>query len=70
MRDFRHQIDDLPIEEKIALIDALWASLDGADEDLTEAQRAELDRRAAAYAQDPSDVAGWDQVKARLSGHD
>ena len=67
MRDLRNEIEDLPIEEKIALIDALWASLDVDHEDLTGPQGAELDRRTAAYQQDRSNVVPWDDVKATLS---
>lgn len=66
MSVLRSQIDSLSVEEKADLLDAIWESLEAEASLLTEAQRAELDRRIAHYEQNPSDVIPWEQVQARL----
>ncbi|HKQ88523.1 MAG TPA: addiction module protein [Candidatus Acidoferrales bacterium] len=67
MNDLRSQIDSLSVEEKADLLDAVWESLEADASLLTEAQRAELDRRIAHHEQNPSDVIPWEQVRTRLS---
>jgi putative addiction module component (TIGR02574 family) len=61
-------IDHLGVEERLALIEALWDSLpeDESALPITEAQRAELDRRLADYQRNPDDGAPWDEVRASL----
>jgi len=66
MGDLRSQIDSLTPAQKADLLDAVWESLE-TDAALTDAQRAELDRRIARHEQHPSDVISWEQVKATLS---
>ncbi len=66
MSDLLDQIDTLSASEKLALLDALWVSLESDDLSLTEAQRTELDHRIALYEQNPQDVIPWEQVKATL----
>jgi putative addiction module component (TIGR02574 family) len=61
--DLRSQLANLTPAQKADLLDAVWESLE-ADASLTEAQRAELDRRIASHEQNPSDVLSWEQVKA------
>ena len=48
------KLHDLPIEERLRLVEALWDSIaaDAQALPLTEAQRAELDSRLDAYAID------------------
>ncbi len=61
-------IDRLGIDERLALVDEIWASI-CADEGkfpLTEAQRAELDRRVADDNAFPDDVVPWAEVKASI----
>ncbi|MGH9573406.1 MAG: addiction module protein [Candidatus Acidiferrales bacterium] len=66
MSVLRSQIDSLSVEEKADLLDAIWESLEADASLLTEAQRAELDRRIAHHEQNPSDVIPWEQVLTRL----
>jgi putative addiction module component (TIGR02574 family) len=59
-------IDRLGIDERLALVDEIWASIcrDSAKFPLTEEQRAELDRRVADDDASPEDVVSWDEVRA------
>jgi putative addiction module component (TIGR02574 family) len=52
--------------QRLDLIEALWESLDDKDVPVTEAQRAELDRRIAGFEQDREQGISWDQVSAEL----
>ena len=58
-------IDRLDVDERLALIEEIWASIcaDKAKFPLTDAQRAELDRRVADDDSFPDDVIPWDDVK-------
>jgi len=59
-------IDRLSVAERITLVQEIWDSI-GADPGqvpLTEAQRQELDRRAADDDANPDDTIPWDQAKA------
>ncbi|HKB36649.1 MAG TPA: addiction module protein [Gemmataceae bacterium] len=59
-------IDKLSIEDRLALIQAIWDSIATEPHPplLTEAQRQELERRLAAHEANPEDVIPWEQVKA------
>jgi putative addiction module component (TIGR02574 family) len=59
MSILRRQIDSLSAEEKVELLEAVWESIEADASSLTEAQRAELDRRIARHEQNPSDVIPW-----------
>lgn len=60
----------LSIEERIQLAEDLWNSIRpdaGPDElPLTEAQRAELERRLETADRDPGASRPWEEVRARL----
>lgn len=58
----------LPLEERIRLVEAIWDSIAEVPEqvELLPAQAQELDRRLAAYEQDPSQGSPWDEVRARI----
>ena len=59
-------LDKLSKSERIALADELWESVDEEvrmDFVLTDAQKAELDRRIADYEANPDDVIPWEQVR-------
>jgi len=58
----------LPIEERIRLAQAIWASVASSPDQvpLTAAQVKELDRCYDEYLSDPDDGSSWSDVKARL----
>ena len=59
-------VASLSTDEKLLLIDALWNSIAAEGlPPLSDEQRAELDRRMAAYEADPSSGRSWEQVRAR-----
>ena len=62
--DFNH----LTVAERIQLAEDLWDSIADAPEalELTDAQRAELDRRLAEHRKDPDSAILWEQVRADL----
>lgn len=66
MINLQNEIGNLSTAEKLELLDVLWESLEADSPFITEAQRAELDRRVAKYQQDPSAVIPWEHVKAGL----
>lgn len=66
MDNLRTQINSLSTAEKADLLDTVWESLEADALSLTDAQRAELDRRIARHEQNPSDVIPWQQVKTGL----
>ena len=59
---------NLPLAERIELIDLLWESIteQGYEPPLTAEQAEELDRRLEVHRQDPSDVVSWDSIKKEL----
>ncbi len=59
-----------PIAQRLELVEQVWDSIieDGAQPELTEKQKAELDRRLAEHAAAPNRGASWDNVKTRLLG--
>ncbi|HVA14814.1 MAG TPA: addiction module protein [Stellaceae bacterium] len=55
--------------ERIALAEELWDSVATHPEELpplSDAQRAEIERRIEAHKRDPSIALSWDDVRARL----
>jgi len=58
----------LSIAERIQLAEDLWDSIpeEGADLPLTEAQKAELDRRLEDLEHNPDAGESWEVVRARL----
>jgi putative addiction module component (TIGR02574 family) len=61
-------VDHLTVEQRLALVEELWDSIaeSGADVPMSEAQRAELDRRLAEHEAQPDDVVSWEDVKASI----
>ncbi len=59
---------ELPVEERLKLVEALWESVAECPEalELTVAQKEELDRRLAAYERDPGAGVPWAELKQRL----
>ena len=66
MSDLIPELARLSPRQRLDLIEALWESLDDKDVPVTEAQRAELDRRIAGLEQDREHSISWDQLSAEL----
>ena len=59
----------LPVAERLRLVEALWDSIaaDSTALPLTDAQRAELDRRLVEHEDHPDDVVPWEEIKASIT---
>ena len=66
--DLTKQALNLPLPDRLQLVDELWESILAQAEEvpLTDAQRAELDRRLARYEANPESARPWDEVRKRL----
>ena len=64
----RADILSLSVPERILLVEEIWDSIadDPGGVSLTPAQRAELDRRLAAYEVDPNAGDSWEVVRERI----
>ena len=60
------EIARLSPDERLALIAALWDSLDDAQVPLRPAQQAELERRLAMLEHDQAEGVTWDALRAEL----
>ena len=63
-------IRSLPIPERVHLVEQIWDSIveDEKAFELTDAQKAELERRIAAHEASPNRGKPWEDVKKRLLG--
>ena len=61
-------IDQLPFEDRLSLAEEIWDSIasDPTAFPLTDAQRAELDRRIADHQAHPESAIAWAEVKESL----
>ena len=69
MNDLLAELFKLSPAERIQLAEDLWDSVAAHPdnlEPLSEAQRAEIERRLAEHARDASSAVSWDKVRARL----
>jgi putative addiction module component (TIGR02574 family) len=64
-------IFDLTPAEKLQLVEDLWDELAATPDSVPihDWQRAELDRRKANLARNPSSALSWDDVKRRVRSH-
>lgn len=64
----KFDISTLTVPERIKLMEALWDSLIESPDVLpvSDAQRAVLDQRLAAYEKDPTEGSTWHDVRARI----
>jgi putative addiction module component (TIGR02574 family) len=62
------EILQLPAEEKLDLVEAIWASLAAGayNPAPSEETKAELDRRVADFEENPGDEYSWEEVRERL----
>lgn len=58
----------LSVDERIQLAQDIWDSIAAVPEaiSLTDAQRAELDRRLSAYEENPDEGIPWDEFRKQL----
>ena len=63
------ELFQLPVAERLALVEDLWNSIarDGKDLELSPELLAELDRREKAYFENPDDGVTWEELDARLA---
>ena len=59
-------IDQLSVEARIALVQAIWDSIPVSSEPLSQSMRDELDRRLANDEMNPDDVIPWEKVTANI----
>jgi putative addiction module component (TIGR02574 family) len=62
------EVMKLPVQERIRIVEAIWDSVAEHPEqiELMPWQTEELDRRFAAYQENPSEGIHWDEVKRRI----
>jgi putative addiction module component (TIGR02574 family) len=62
------ELRSLPVAERIQLVEDLWDSIaeDSGSLQLTDAQRAELDRRLDDFEAAPGAGESWEEVKRKL----
>jgi putative addiction module component (TIGR02574 family) len=67
-RELVAEILELPVTERMRLVEAIWDSISAAPESLplTEWQREQLDRRLAEYEADPASVNTLEEVFASI----
>lgn len=59
-------LESLTPEERLALIERIWDSLDNDDVGLTKAQHAEMVRRLDDMQKHPEDVVSWPEAQRRI----
>lgn len=62
----KDEIFELPVPERLQLIETLWDSIDPNDLPLPEGHRFALDESLADYERDPDEGQSWDQVRDEL----
>jgi putative addiction module component (TIGR02574 family) len=64
------EVLEMDVPERIKLAQAIWDSIAEVPDTvpLSEADRAEIDRRLEAYYRDPKAGKPWSEVKAKLLG--
>jgi putative addiction module component (TIGR02574 family) len=64
------EIEAWPIENQVEFVQRAWDQIvdSNREADLTEEEKAELDRRLAAREANPKSGSSWQEVKARIWG--
>ena len=62
------EVDGWPVDERIHLIQAIWDRIveSGKDVELTQTQKADLDRRLGELDAAPHEVLHWDDITAHV----
>jgi putative addiction module component (TIGR02574 family) len=60
----------LPFDKRLQLVEDIWDSLaaDASDVPMPDWHKKELKRRLARHKSNPSDVEGWEEIRASLGG--
>ena len=66
MSDLASDLARLSPQQRLALIEWLWDSLEDKEVSVTAAQRAELERRLAGFDRDREAGITWEELKAEL----
>ena len=68
MSDLLEKAMQLPIPERIKLVEDIWDSIAAVPEaiKLTDERMAEVERRLEDYRKDPTRVVPWEEAKKRL----
>jgi putative addiction module component (TIGR02574 family) len=69
----REELLNLPVEEKLELVEALWDRIDDDSLGKKLSQKnieAELDRRIDEITKHPERVIGWEEIKAKMRTRD
>ena len=61
------EVARLSAQERLDLIGQLWDSLTDDEVAATPAQKAELDRRLASFAEDRPEFVTWEELRAELA---
>lgn len=62
------EVLQLPVSERIRIVEAIWDSIADSPEavDLTDEQKAELDRRLESLEKNPDVGSPWSEVRERI----
>jgi putative addiction module component (TIGR02574 family) len=62
------EVDGWPVDDRIHLVQAIWDRIveSGEEVDLTDAQKADLDRRLAELDAAPHEILHWDEITAHV----
>ena len=68
LRTLLEEVEKLKPQEKLELVTAVWDNYkqDTLYNELTEEQRAELQRRRKEYLRNPQNVLNWEEVKIQV----
>ncbi|HEX6812682.1 MAG TPA: addiction module protein [Planctomycetota bacterium] len=70
MVNLKIDVKQLSAEERLKLIEQIWDSLDADEVPVTEAQKAELDRRVEEMVRDGERGIPWKEVLDRIRGRE
>lgn len=62
----KDEIFELPVQERLHLIETLWDSIDPNELPVPESHQRALDRSLADYARDPEEGSSWAEVRDEL----
>ena len=69
LKELLEPLKSLPAADRLTLIGLLWDSLEDGDVPVTDAQLAELNRRADALDDNRDGLRSWPEVRAEIEQH-